>query len=135
MAPLLIDSLVTATSTFCEFFCFTCIKLLTVISRGPILRIQIRGTSTPQNEPYQERYGAFGVGRSQAGFKAKKPTRSPAPRRIGTRYLHNGWCQLISRMAEHLPFTSVIPEAVHRTRNCLLHQIVAHQIPSVPRQE
>jgi len=111
MAPLLIDSLVTGTRTFCEFFRITCIKLLTVISRGPILRIQIRGTSTPQDEPQSRVSGPFGVGRSQAGFKAKKPTRSPAPRRIGARYLHNGWCQLISWMAEHSPFTSFMADA------------------------
>ena len=76
MAPLLIDSLVTASSTFCDFFSFTCIKLLTVISRGLILRIQIRGTYTPQTSLSQSVHGPFGGERNQAGFKAKKPTRS-----------------------------------------------------------
>jgi len=74
MAPLLIDSLVTTTSTFCDFFQITCIKLLTVISRGPILRIQIRGTCTSQTSLCREHHGAFGVGRNQAGFTAKKPS-------------------------------------------------------------
>ena len=106
--PLLIDSLITATRTFCDFFSCSCYFCLTVISRGPILRIQIRGTCTPQMRHVERLHGAFGVGRNQAGFKAKKPTRSfsSAP------YFTRGICTMAaakftSRMAEHLPFTAV----------------------------
>jgi len=93
IVPLLIDSLITATITFCDFFLFSCYFCLTVISRGPILRIQIRGTYIPKRATVERIYGAFGVGRNQAGFKAKKPTRSPSSAPHLARYLHNGWCQ------------------------------------------
>jgi hypothetical protein len=71
IAPLLIDSLITVNGTFCDFFNITCFYYLTLISRGPILRIQIRGTYTPKRATVESFHGAFGVGRNQAGFKLK----------------------------------------------------------------
>jgi hypothetical protein len=105
---------------------------LTVISRGPILRIQIRGTCTPQMRLSREHHGAFGVGRNQAGFKAKKPSAKCQLRAA----LGRGTCTmaaaiLTSRMAEHLPFASFIADAVAfnptRTTRFWMHQIVEHQ--------
>src|ERR1700730_2955263 len=124
MAPLLIDSLVTATSTFCDFFRFTCIKLLTVISRRSILRIQIRGTCTSQTSLFPAHQGPFGVGRDQAGFTAKKPSANCVAPRLHFRRGSSIPRLVISitvLLAEHLPFR---PDALHRTGSFCIHHIV-----------
>jgi len=92
IAPLLIDSLITATVTFCDFFLFSCYFCLTVISRGPILRIQIRGTYIPKRATVERITARLVLDATKPGSKLKNRREVPAPRRIEARYLHNGWC-------------------------------------------
>jgi hypothetical protein len=69
------------------------------------------GDVHPKRATVESFHGAFGVGRNQAGFKAKKPTRSPSSAPHLARYLHKGWRQLISRRAEHSRLTSFLADA------------------------
>ena len=106
IVPLLIDRLITVTRTFCDFFLFSCYFCLTVISRGSILRIQIRGTCTPQTSQKSRITTArLELDDTKPGSKRKTERELLAPRphlRRGT--CSEGWKPFTSSLGRAFAF-------------------------------